>query len=101
LPRPGIAALLVAGNASVLHKREESLAYLFPKALNIQLLPPGIDQVDMNASPPLSYAALAQMRAAEQSELAPPAEVQLLNTPQQHINIVRRVMDPAGSDVVG
>ena len=28
-------------------------------------------------------------------------EVHLFNTPQQHINIVRRIMDPAGSGVVG
>jgi phosphomannomutase/phosphoglucomutase len=98
---PDIAALLMAGNAQALRQREESLAYLLPRALNIQLLPPGIDQVDMNASPPLSYAALAQLREAERSESAPPAEVQLLNTPQQHINIVHRVVNPAGSDVVG
>jgi phosphomannomutase/phosphoglucomutase len=97
---PDIVALLMGGDAESLRQREESLAYLFPMVMNIQLLPPGIDQVDMNASPPLSYAALAQMREAELSESAPPAEVQLLNTPQQHINIVNRVVNPAG-DVVG
>ena len=97
---PEIAALLMGGDAEALRQREESLAYLFPMAMNIQLLPPGIDQVDMNASPPLSYAALAQMREAERSESAPPAEVQLLNTPQQHVNIVHRVVNPNG-DVVG
>jgi len=98
---PDIATLLMAGNATELRLREESLAYLLPMALNIQLLPPGINQVDMNASPPLSYAALAQLREAERSESAPPAEVQLLNTPQQHINIVHRVVNPTGGDVVG
>jgi phosphomannomutase/phosphoglucomutase len=98
---PEIAALLMAGKAPALRAREKSLAYLLPRALNIRLLPPGIDQVDMNASPPLSYAALAQMREAERSESAPAAEVQLLNTPQQHINIVHRVLDPSGGDVVG
>jgi phosphomannomutase/phosphoglucomutase len=97
---PDIASLLMAGDASALRQRENSIAYLLPRALNIQLLQPGIDQVDMNASPPLSYAALAQMREAERSESAPPAEVQLLNTPQQHINIVHRVVNPTG-DVVG
>jgi phosphomannomutase/phosphoglucomutase len=98
---PDIATLLNAGKASALREREKSLAYLFPKALNIRLLPPGIDQVDMNASPPLSYAALAQLHEAERSESAPPAEVQLLGTPQQHINIVRRVVSRDGGDVVG
>jgi phosphomannomutase/phosphoglucomutase len=98
---PEIARLMKSGNTKALHQREEELVALFPRALNIQLLPPGIDQVDMNATPPLSYAALAQIREAERSDTPPPAEVQLLNTPQQHINIVRRVVAPGQSDVVG
>ena len=44
----------------------------------------------------VEYAA-AKMRG----ETPPPAEVHLYNTPQQHINIVRRVADPAGSGTVG
>jgi len=98
---PEIAALLVAGEAAPLRAREESLRYVFPTAINVQLLPPGLDQVDMESSPPLSYAAIAQMRLAEAGTREPPMEVHLFNTPQQHINIVRRIMDPAGSGVVG
>jgi len=98
---PDIAYLLMVGNESALRSREESLRYVFPKAINVQLLAPGITEVDMEASPPLSYAALAQMRAAEAAEAEPPVEVHLFNTPQQHINIARRVVDPAGSGVVG
>ena len=59
---PDIAYLLMVGNESALRSREESLRYVFPKAINVQLLAPGITEVDMEASPPLSYAALAQMR---------------------------------------
>ena len=98
---PDLAYLLMVGNESALQSREESLRYVFPQSINVQLLAPGISAVDMDASPPLSYAALAQMRAAEAGEDAPPIEVHLFNTPQQHINIARRVMDPAGSGVVG
>jgi len=98
---PKIADLLMAGDSAGLRAREQSLGYLFPNAINIQLLPPGIDEINDEVSPPLGYAALAQMRAAESSDVAPPAEVHLFNTPQQHINIVQRVMDPAGSGVVG
>ena len=98
---PDIAYLLMVGNESAVQSREESLRYVFPMAINVQLLAPGIDEVDMNASPPLSYAALAQMRAAEAGEDESPIELHLFNTPQQHINIARRVMDPAGSGVVG
>ena len=98
---PDIAALLMSGNQGALRAKEESLRYVYPDAINVRLLPPGIEVVDMQASPPLSYAALTQFRAAESSEQVPPIEVHLLNSPQQHVNIVRRVTDPAGSGVVG
>jgi phosphomannomutase/phosphoglucomutase len=98
---PEISSLLDAGDAAPLRAREESLRYVFPTAINVQLLPPGIDQVDMETSPPLSYAAIDQMRLAEAGTGNPPMEVHLFNTPQQHINLVRRVMDQAGSRVAG
>ena len=98
---PDLAYLLMVGNESAVQSREESLRYIFPKAINVQLLAPGITTRDMDASPPLSYAALAQMRAAEAGEDEPPIEVHLFNTPQQHINITRRVMDPAGGGIAG
>ena len=98
---PEISALLTSGEPAPLRAREESLRYVFPTAINVQLLPPGIDQVDMESSPPLGYAAIAQMRLAEAGTQESPMEVHLFNTPQQHINIVRRIMDPAGSGVVG
>ncbi len=98
---PDIAYLLMVGNKASLRSREESLRYVFPMAINVQLLPPGLDEVDNETSPPLSYAAIAQMRVAESGTTEPGMEVHLLNTPQQHVNIVRRVMDPAGSGVVG
>jgi phosphomannomutase/phosphoglucomutase len=98
---PDIARLLMAGDASALQEKEQSLTYLFPAAINVRLLPPGLNEVDLEASPPLGYAALDQMREAENSQTPPPAEVHLYDTPQQHINIVRRVADPAGSGTVG
>jgi len=98
---PDIAYILMVGNKTSLRSREESLRYVFPAAINVQLLPPGLAEVDMEASPPLSYAAIAQLRMAESGAGAPALEVHLLNTPQQHVNIVRPVMDPAGGGVVG
>jgi phosphomannomutase/phosphoglucomutase len=98
---PDIAYLLMVGNQASLRSREESLRYVFPAAINVQLLPPGLATVDENASPPLTYAAISQMRFAESGEEAPTLEVHLLNSPQQHVSIVRPVMDPAGSGVVG
>jgi len=98
---PAIAGLLMARDESAIREREVLLATLFPAVINVQLLPPGIDQISPDATPPLSYAGLAQMREAEGSEKPPLAEVHLMNTPQSHINIIRRVTDPAGDGVVG
>ncbi|MGB5441069.1 MAG: phosphomannomutase/phosphoglucomutase [Gammaproteobacteria bacterium] len=98
---PDLASLFIRGTQGALRAREESLRYVYPDAINLRLLLPGIETIDMQASPPLSYAALTQLRAAEKGKKVPPVEVHLVNSPQQHVNIVRRVMDPAGSGVVG
>ena len=98
---PQTEKLFIAGDNAALRAREKLLRRKFPNALNVQLLPPGLASVNLDASPPLSYAALDQMRLAEYSAQRPPMEVHLFNSPQQHINIVHRVMDPANSRVVG
>ena len=96
---PRVAALLEAGDQATLRSRADSLLHAFPAALNIRFMRPGIMSVDMHASPPLSYATLAQMRLAESGGGLPPVEVNRFNTPQQHINIVRPVMAPSADSV--
>ena len=96
---PEVAALLEAGNEAPLRSRADSLRFAFPAALNVRFLRPGIMAVDLQASPPLSYATLAQMRLAESGSELPPVEVNRFNTPQQHINIVRPVMAPSADSV--
>jgi phosphomannomutase/phosphoglucomutase len=98
---PAIAEMLMTRDEAALRERGALLTTLYPAAINVQLLPSGIDQVNPDATPPLSYAALAQMREAEGGQQSPLAEVHLFNTPQQHINIIRRVTDPASDRVVG
>ena len=98
---PGTGKLFIAGDDTALRAREKSLRQEFPKTLNVRLLPPGLVSVDMDATPPLSYSALDQMRMAEAGIQKPPVEVHLFGTLQQHISIVRRVVDPASSDVIG
>lgn len=98
---PEISRLFETGDVSALRAKEERLLYYFPEAINVRLLPPGLDRIDKEASPPLGYAAIAQMRKAEMNAIPPPAEVHLYSTPQQHINLVRRVMSLGGERVVG
>ena len=44
---PDIAYLLMVGSKTSLRSREESLRYVFPDAINVQLLPPGLGEIDM------------------------------------------------------
>jgi phosphomannomutase/phosphoglucomutase len=98
---PEIAALLKDGTPAQRSAREEALRNVFPKSVHVRLLLPGINRIDPQASPPLGYAELDQMRAAETGTTPPPAEVHQVRTPLQFVSIVRRVDDPAGSGVVG
>ncbi|NHZ69998.1 MAG: phosphomannomutase/phosphoglucomutase, partial [Thermotogales bacterium] len=98
---PQLARLLTDGDKAALDARAESLAYLFPSSVRVRLLPPGIDEVDLEASPPISYAALDMLKHSETQDTPPPVEVHMAGTPQQHINLVRRILDPSGRRIVG
>jgi len=98
---PQLARLLTDGDKEALNAKAESLAYLFPSSVRVRLLPPGIDEVDLETSPPISYAALDMLKHSETQDTPPPVEVHMAGTPQQHINLVRRILDPSGRRIVG
>ncbi|HHH45081.1 MAG TPA: phosphomannomutase/phosphoglucomutase [Gammaproteobacteria bacterium] len=98
---PQLARLLIDGTQQQRDAKAESLAYLFPSSVRVRLLPPGIEEVDLEASPPISYAALDMLKHSETQDTPPPVEVHMSGTPQQHINLVRRVLDPSGRRIVG
>jgi hypothetical protein len=98
---PKIARLFIAGDEAAMRAEEKSLQLKVPKALNVKLLPAGLASVNLSTSPPLGYAALDQIRLSENGTLAPPMEAHLIESPQQHINIVRGILDPAAKIVVG
>ena len=98
---PQLARLMEDGDAEALEQKAASLAYLFPTSVRVRLLPPGIEEVDLEASPPISYAALDMLKHAETQDTPPPVEVHMSGTPQQHINLVRRILDPSARRIVG
>lgn len=96
-----IASLFADSADTAREWKENELAYLFPNSVRVRLLPPGLQEVNMQTSPPLSYAALDMLRQAETKEAPPPVEVHLFGSPQQHVNMVRRILDPSGRRIVG
>ena len=98
---PELARLMSGGDRQAIEQKIEELAYLFPAAIRVRLLAPGIEEVDLEVSPPISYAALDMLKHAETKDSPPPVEVHMSGTPQQHINLVRRILDPAGRRIVG
>jgi len=88
------------GNPEAVSAKEAELSSLFPSALKLRLLPPGVEEVDSSSTPHLSYACLAMLREAETSDKPVAAEVHLLGTPQQHIALARRVASADGRYVI-
>ncbi len=101
LKDPQLSAVMAAANPQEREQKAEQLRGLFPQAIRVRLLPPGIDRTDMKADPPISYAALDMLRHAETQSTPPPMEVHLAGTPQQHITLVRRILDASGRRLIG
>lgn len=98
---PQLSRLMMEGDGGARAEKAASLAYLFPASVRVRLLPPGIEEADLEASPPISYAVLDMLRHAETQDTPPPVEVHMSGTSQQHINLVRRILDPQGRRIVG
>ncbi len=96
-----LGRLMVDGIEQQITEKAKSLAFLFPSSTHVRLLPTGIEEVDLQASPPISYAALDMLRHSETKGTPPPVEVHMSGTPQQHINLVRPIVDSAGRRIVG
>ena len=97
---PQLARTMMDGSEAERSAKAEELAYLFPASIRVRLLPPGIDEVNLEASPPIGYAAVEMLRHSETKDSPPPVEVHMSGTPQQHVNRARRTLDPAGRRIV-
>jgi len=92
---------LMSEDTPLLRQQESRLQQLLPAALRVRLLPKGWDELDADATPPLSYASLDILRGAERSGVPSPAEVHLFGTPQQHVAMAVPVFSEDGGPVIG
>ncbi len=65
----------------------------FPDALRVLVLPAGHDEAQPDAEPPMGFAPLDMLRAAEQAGQAVAPEVHLLNREGSHLNFVQPVLE--------
>jgi phosphomannomutase/phosphoglucomutase len=88
-----------AGSALAREAREAELAYDFPDAWRVRLVPAGVDRVQDQALPPFGYAALDMVRRVEAGGDPAPAELHLFGQPEANVVFARPVR-AAGSDAI-
>jgi phosphomannomutase/phosphoglucomutase len=98
---PETRKLLLSGDEIALRIRERELVQIFPWVIRVRLLPTGIRNPDNTSKPHISFACLDMMRQAEASLKAPPVEVHVIGTPQQHVEILQPILSADGKSAVG
>ena len=98
---PQTRQLLVSGDEMAIRLRERELVQLFPWVIRVRLLPTGIRNPDTSSKPHISYACIDMLREAETNLQAPPVEVHVINTPQQHVEILQPIPSTNGKAAVG
>jgi phosphomannomutase/phosphoglucomutase len=98
---PDVRRLVQARDSIALQQRARQMHQLFPWVYRVRLLPAGIREPDTRHEPHLGFACIDMLREAESRREAPPVEVHVIGTPQQHIDIVQPVLSATGGRVVG
>ena len=98
---PQTRQLLLSGDEVAIKARERELVQLFPWVIRVRLLPAGIRNPDNSSKPHISFACIDMLREAETSLQAPLAEVHVINTPQQHVEIIQPILSANGKAAVG
>jgi phosphomannomutase/phosphoglucomutase len=98
---PQTRQLLLRGDEMAIRVRERELVQLFPWVIRVRLLPTGIRNPDKSSKPHISFACLDMLQQAETKLQAPPVEVHVINTAQQHIEIIQPIPSANGKAAVG
>jgi len=94
---PELISAIRQNNELALNKRESLLAYMFPSALRIKILPPSFDEPDNSMNPPISYACLDLIHKSREGKTS--VESHLLGKTHQHIDIARNIKDHNGNSL--
>jgi len=89
---PALLAAIAMGDGEVLRQREAGLTKDYPGLLRVRYVLPSEQDPNDALTPRLGYACLDLARQAEAGK-TPPFEVHLFGDPQQHLDLVRPVLD--------
>lgn len=92
---PDLAEQLVSADDTARDRYAGGLAAKIPSALKVRLFLPGRYNLDRESSPPLGYASLDLLRAAETGTAPLPVEIHNFGGDNAHLVVVARVRDEA------
>ena len=96
---PELAQVLNSADPELIEQKEQALRYVFPDAIRIKLFLAGKYDLDDSIKPALGYACISMLQNSESSGQAIAAEVHVHGTPNQHIDLVRRIYNASGQTV--
>lgn len=85
-----------SADAASLQDYANALADKIPAATRVRLFLPGDYSIDRESRPPLGYASLDMLRAAEESAAVLPVEIHNFGSDDAHLVVVERVMNESG-----
>ncbi|WP_305793265.1 phosphomannomutase/phosphoglucomutase [Aquisalimonas sp. 2447] len=97
--QPDLADALEDGSGDVMQAAVAGLRPAFPGAIRLALFPAGHDSTELDADPPVGYALLDMLRAAESGAEQIGPEGHRLGSDDAHVNLVQPV--GSGGEVVG
>ena len=96
LDMPSLAANAQADNRQAVAQSADVLVGKVPGLLGIRLLRESDAAPDYDSVPPVTYAALAMLREAKASASDPLPEILLAGKPQEHVAVLKRIVDAKG-----
>lgn len=90
---PRVSEALRAGDAAHIAGVGAALQPPLEGLLRLRVLPRNIRDPDSTSKPPLAFASISMLREARESGEDPPAEVNLGGSEDEHIVMVKRVLD--------
>lgn len=97
--QPDVRAALEDGSGDAMQAAVTGLRPAFPGAIRLALFPAGHDSTELDADPPVGYALLDMLRAAETNAEQIGPEGHRLGSGDAHVNLVQPV--GSGRDVFG